>query len=138
MAAPDEGGAQPLRALHRAGLSFKKRRSVRPNNNGRMSSRDARHSGGWSLRSTRAGSSSSTSRGRNIAMTPRRGSAPIRERAPGVRPVNWGTNVTLMGAVRRTGVVALRPLVGAMNTDAFLHSSRGIRLDGFFAHCGYP
>jgi len=53
-------------------------------------------------------------------MTPRCAWAPEGERAEAFRPVNWGDNVTLIGAIRTTGVVALRSMRGAMKTLHFL------------------
>lgn len=58
--------------------------------------------------------------GCNIAMTPTRAWAPAGERAEAYRPMHWGDNVTLIGAVRTTGLVALRPMRGAMRTLDFL------------------
>jgi transposase len=58
--------------------------------------------------------------GCNVAMTPARAWAPIGERAPAFRPMNWGDNITLIGAVRTTGLVALRPMRGSMKTLDFL------------------
>lgn len=53
-------------------------------------------------------------------MTPKAAWGPTGERVVSHRPMNWGDNVTLMGAVRTTGVVALRPMRGAMTTLDFL------------------
>ena len=53
-------------------------------------------------------------------MTPARAWAPQGERAMAHRPMNWGDNITLIGAVRTTGLVALRPMRGAMKTLDFL------------------
>jgi transposase len=58
--------------------------------------------------------------GCNIAMKPARAWAPQGERAMAHRPMNWGDNITLIGAVRTTGLVALRPMRGAMKTLDFL------------------
>jgi transposase len=58
--------------------------------------------------------------GCNIAMTPARAWAPEGERVEAFRPMNWGDNVTLIGAVRTTGLVALRSMRGAMKTLDFL------------------
>lgn len=58
--------------------------------------------------------------GCNVAMTPTRAWAPQGERAEAYRPMNWGDNVTLIGAVRTTGLVALRPMRGSMKTLDFL------------------
>lgn len=53
-------------------------------------------------------------------MTPRCAWAPEGERAEAFRPMNWGQNVTLIGAIRTTGVVALHTMRGAMRTMHFL------------------
>jgi transposase len=58
--------------------------------------------------------------GCNTAMTPRYARAPIGERAQASRPVNRGKNISIVGAVRLRGVVALRSFEGAINVVKFL------------------
>jgi transposase len=58
--------------------------------------------------------------GCNTAMTPRYARALIGERALASRPVNRGKNISIIGAVRFSGVVAIRPFEGAINVDKFL------------------
>jgi transposase len=58
--------------------------------------------------------------GCNTAMTPRYARAPVGERALASRPVNRGKNISIIGAVRLRGVVALRAFEGAINVDKFL------------------
>jgi transposase len=59
--------------------------------------------------------------GCNTAMTPRYARAPIGQRATASRPVNRGKNVSIIGAIRLTGVVAVRAYDGAINAVKFLH-----------------
>lgn len=58
--------------------------------------------------------------GCNTAMTPRYARAPVGERAQASRPVNRGKNISIIGAVRLSGVVAIRTFEGAVNVDKFL------------------
>jgi hypothetical protein len=58
--------------------------------------------------------------GCNTAMTPRYARAPVGERAHASRPVNRGKNISIIGAVRLSGVVAVRPFEGAVNVDKLL------------------
>ena len=58
--------------------------------------------------------------GCNTAMTPSHAWALVGERVPGTRPMNWGGNVTMMGAIRAEGLVALKPMDGSMKTDDFV------------------
>jgi DDE superfamily endonuclease len=59
--------------------------------------------------------------GCTTAMTPRYAPAPIGQRATASRPVNRGKNVSIIGAIRLTGVVAVRAYDGAINAAKFLH-----------------
>lgn len=58
--------------------------------------------------------------GCNTSMTPRYARALVGERAVAYRPVNRGKNVSLIGAIRLQGVVALRSFEGAVNTAKFV------------------
>lgn len=58
--------------------------------------------------------------GCNTAMTPRYARSPIGQRAIAYRPVNRGRNVSIIGAVRLKGTVALRSFEGAVNAEKFL------------------
>lgn len=58
--------------------------------------------------------------GCNTAMTLRYARAPIGQRAIAYRPVNRGKNVSMIGAIRLRGVVALRSFEGAINAERFL------------------
>jgi transposase len=58
--------------------------------------------------------------GCNTAMTPRYARSPIGERAAAYRPVNRGKNVSIIGAIRLDGLVALRSFEGAINVAKFL------------------
>ena len=58
--------------------------------------------------------------GCNTAMTARYARAPIGERAQASRPVNRGKNISIVGAVRLRGVVAMRAFEGAINVATFL------------------
>jgi transposase len=58
--------------------------------------------------------------GCNTAMTPRYARALVGERALASRPVNRGKNISIIGAVRLSGVVALRAFEGAINVEKFL------------------
>lgn len=53
-------------------------------------------------------------------MTPRYARALIGERALASRPVNRGKNISIVGAVRLSGVVAISAFEGAINVDKFL------------------
>ena len=53
-------------------------------------------------------------------MTPRYARAPIGERAQASRPVNRGKNISIVGAVRLRGVVAMRAFEGSINIAKFL------------------
>jgi transposase len=53
-------------------------------------------------------------------MTPRYARAPIGERAQASRPVNRGKNISIVGAVRLRGVVAIRAFEGSINVAKFL------------------
>ena len=57
--------------------------------------------------------------GCNAAMTPRYARAPRGERAAGRKPFNRGDNVSIVGAIRLSGVVTVRPYVGAINRAKF-------------------
>lgn len=52
-------------------------------------------------------------------MTPRHARAPRGERAAGHKPFNRGDNVSIVGAIRLSGVVTVRPYVGAINRAKF-------------------
>ena len=58
--------------------------------------------------------------GCNLSMTPRCAWSLAGVRAEAFRPMNWGKNVTMIGAVRTTGLVTLRSMEGAMKTMDFL------------------
>lgn len=47
------------------------------------------------------------------------GRAPIGQRAEGHRPVNWGDNVTLIGGLNRTGVIAPLMFPGSLDGELF-------------------
>lgn len=69
--------------------------------------------------------------GSNRAMALMRGWSPAGQRTHADRPCNHGKNVTMLGAVRAEGPVALRSYEGAMNTERFeqwLRSTLGPRL----------
>lgn len=53
-------------------------------------------------------------------MTPRYARALIGERALASRPVNRGKNISIVGAVRLSGAVAISSFEGAINVDKFL------------------
>ena len=57
--------------------------------------------------------------GCNLSMTPRCAWSLAGVRAEAFRPMNWGKNVTMIGAVRTTGLVTLRSMEGAMKTMDF-------------------
>jgi transposase len=57
--------------------------------------------------------------GCNAAMTPKMARAPRGERVEGLKPFNRGDNVSIVGAIRLDGVVALRPYRGAINRLKF-------------------
>jgi transposase len=57
--------------------------------------------------------------GCNAAMTPRTARSPRGQRAEGMKPFNRGDNVSIVGAIRLSGVVQLRPYVGAINRLKF-------------------
>lgn len=57
--------------------------------------------------------------GSNRAMAPAHAWAPTGQRAVAQRPINHGKNVTMLGAVRLEGPVALRSYEGAMDTARF-------------------
>lgn len=57
--------------------------------------------------------------GVNLAMTRRYGRAPKGERAVGSAPVNYGSNVTIIGAMGSDGVSALMTVEGATDGDIF-------------------
>lgn len=58
--------------------------------------------------------------GCNVTLSRLRGWAPSGVRAEAFRPVNRGKNVTVTGAIRLTGQVCLKTLVGAMNKERFV------------------
>lgn len=57
--------------------------------------------------------------GFNLAMTPRYGRAPKGERAVGSVPINYGKNLTLIGALSLSGLEALMTVEGATDGEAF-------------------
>jgi transposase len=57
--------------------------------------------------------------GCNAAMTPRRARSPRGERVEGSKPFNRGDNVSIVGAIRLSGAVTVRPYVGAINRSKF-------------------
>jgi transposase len=64
--------------------------------------------------------------GSNRAMTPAHAWAPAGQRAVAQKPCNHGKNITMLGAVRVDGPVALRSYVGAMDTNRFEHWLRRV------------
>lgn len=57
--------------------------------------------------------------GFNLAMTPRYGRAPKGERAVGSVPINYGKNLTLIGALSVNGLEALMTIEGATDGEVF-------------------
>lgn len=57
--------------------------------------------------------------GFNLAMTPRYGRAPKGERAVGSVPINYGKNLTLIGALTLKGLEALMTVEGATDAEVF-------------------
>jgi transposase len=57
--------------------------------------------------------------GFNLAMTPRYGRAPKGERAIGSVPINYGKNLTLIGALSISGLEALMTVEGATDGEVF-------------------
>lgn len=57
--------------------------------------------------------------GINLAMTRLYGRAPRGERALGRAPQNYGQNVTILGALSRTGLEAVMTIEGATDADVF-------------------
>lgn len=57
--------------------------------------------------------------GVNLAMTRLYGRAPRGERAVGSAPVNYGSNLTIIGALGATGLSALMSVDGATDGDVF-------------------
>ena len=58
--------------------------------------------------------------GVNIAMTRRYARAPKGERVHAATPVNIGKNVTVLGALSRTGIIAAMTIEGSTDTHVFL------------------
>jgi len=58
--------------------------------------------------------------GCNIAMARTSGWGPKGERIVDYKPANWGTNISVVGAIRSDGVVCHRMFDGAINTEKFL------------------
>jgi transposase len=58
--------------------------------------------------------------GCNTAMTPRYARSLVGERAQASRPVNRGKNISIVGAVRLSGVVSVRAFEGSINVAKFL------------------
>jgi hypothetical protein len=58
--------------------------------------------------------------GCNTAMRPRYARALVGHRARAYRPVNRGKNVSIIGAIRLGGVIALRSFEGSINAAKFL------------------
>jgi transposase len=57
--------------------------------------------------------------GCNTAMTRRHARSAKGERAVGSCPANWGENITILGAIRSTGVVAMATTDAPTTTDVF-------------------
>ena len=57
--------------------------------------------------------------GLNLAMTPLYGRAPKGERAVGSVPINYGENLTLIGALSLSGLEALMTVEGATDGEVF-------------------
>jgi transposase len=55
----------------------------------------------------------------NVALTPRYGRAPKRERARGRAPRNWGKNVTLISSIGSEGMGPSMSIEGPSDTDSF-------------------
>ncbi|AKU95582.1 Mobile element protein [Labilithrix luteola] len=58
--------------------------------------------------------------GCNIAMTASYGRAPAGVRVAESKPANWGSNLTVVGAIKNDRIVCHRTLVGAMNKPRFI------------------
>ncbi len=58
--------------------------------------------------------------GVNLAMTRRYGRAPRGQRAEGRAPVNYGPNVTIIGAIRLSGVVTALSIEAATDAEIFI------------------
>jgi transposase len=56
----------------------------------------------------------------HLSMSPAYGRGPKGERVPDTKPKSRGENVTMIGAIGMTGVVALNPLIGSNNGEMFL------------------
>ncbi len=58
--------------------------------------------------------------GSNLAMTPAWAWSPVNERAYDKKPGNRGTNVSMIGAIKESGLQAVYPYDGAINAERFL------------------
>jgi transposase len=58
--------------------------------------------------------------GCNRAMAKRHAWAPRGMRALSSRPGNHGPNITIVGAIRQSGTVAMRTMIGAMTSERFI------------------
>lgn len=59
--------------------------------------------------------------GSNLGMTPLRAWSPINERVYDKRPANRGSNLSMVGALKKSWMQALYPYDGAVNAERFLH-----------------
>jgi len=57
--------------------------------------------------------------GVNITLARRYARAPGGQRAHGIAPINWSHNVSLIGALSTTGVVAAMSVTGSTDTEVF-------------------
>jgi transposase len=58
--------------------------------------------------------------GSNAAMTREYARAPRGDRAPGRKPFGWGDNITILGALRTSGLKTVMTVNGGTDTDVFL------------------
>jgi transposase len=63
--------------------------------------------------------------GCNIAMSSNSGWAPRGQRLLDYKPMNWGDNISVIGAIRLSGVVCQQSFRGAVATAQFLEFARG-------------
>src|SRR5688500_4522563 len=58
--------------------------------------------------------------GSHIAMTRENARAPIGERAHGAAPYNWGDNITMIGALSSSSVLAMMTIPGSTDGEVFV------------------
>jgi DDE superfamily endonuclease len=114
------------RAMHREGYVLKKNGRGRARSIGRTSRRSARPFLRWMRRVDPERLVFIDEAGANLAMG--RSHAWVLRGREYVEPrsMNWGDNLTLVGAIRRQGWVALGTCWRAMNAKAFLRWVRGV------------